>query len=312
MIIKELDPFTSEDKFLKAGHAAEEKMSFYLRVDFDDDKEVHVLNSIRIELDDGAVQIDHLVIHPWGITIVESKSVTGKIQIKDDGQWIRWFNDKSSGMQSPIAQATIQAKRLRKYLNRTAKPEGFFEQVTIDILVAISDQGIIIFPKSGQVEGVLKADQIVEKIQGKLATFRKHNEPVLMSKHMDAIGHHLVSIHRPLISAAAEIKIPQVVTPIATSQKIAEPEPIYSNNIDSSPACKHCNGTRLEALGGKYGYYFRCLDCGKNTAIQDKCSVCGQTEKIHKRGNDFTAECGSCNASRPFYSNISPAVASQS
>ena len=276
-------------------------MAFYLRVDFEDDKDVHILNGVRIELEDGAVQIDHLVIHPWGMIIVESKSVTGKIQIKDDGQWIRWFNDKSSGMESPLTQATIQGKRLRKHLNRTAKPEGVFDQVPIDVFVAISDQGIILPPKSGPVEGVYKADQIVEKIQTKLTTLKTQSKPILVSKHIEMIGNYLLSGHRPLNSAEPVNENPP--TPAPLSQKAAEPEPIYSNTSTSSPACKHCSSPKLEALGGKYGYYFRCLDCGKNTAIQSKCAVCGHTEKIHKQGNVFTAECESCKTSRPFYTN---------
>lgn len=300
MIIKELGPFQSEDKFLKAGRAAEEKMAFYLRVYFDDDKHVHVLNDIRIELDDGAVQIDHLVIHQWGMFIIESKSVTGKVQIKDDGQWFRWFNDKSSGMQSPIAQASIQAKRLRKHLNRTARPEGVFDQVPIDILVAISDQGGILPPKSGPVEGVWKADQIVEKIQGKL-DINKNIKPILNSKHMNTIGSYLVSIHKPFASAAIGHDVIQMSSPLP--QKNVSPEVLNSKIPIPSPTCKHCKGTKLEAMGGKYGYYFRCAVCGKNTAIQSICPTCENLERIHKRGIDFLAECVSCNVSRLFYSN---------
>lgn len=86
MIFKELDPFNSEDKFARAGRAAEEKMAFYLKRYFDDVQEILVLNGIRLQTDDDAAQVDHLIIHPHGLTIVESKSVHGKVQIKDDGQ----------------------------------------------------------------------------------------------------------------------------------------------------------------------------------------------------------------------------------
>lgn len=304
MIIKELDPFQSEDKFLKAGRAAEEKMAFYLRVDFDDSKEVHVLNSVRIELEDGAVQIDHVLVHPWGMIIVESKSVTGKVQIKDDGQWIRWFNDKSSGMESPLTQATIQAKRLRKHLNRMAKPENFFDQIPIDVLVAVSDKGVILQPKNGPVDGVWKADQIVEKIQMRLSTLKQREKPILVDKHMLTIGQYLAKVHKPWAPTVANRKgaIAAIETPslITTAS-----EPIRTEEAGAK-VCKHCGKTRLEILWGKYGYYFRCLDCGKNTAIDSRCSTCGRTEKIHKKGSDFSAECESCNTSRFFYSNTAP------
>lgn len=304
MIIKALDPFQSEDKFLQAGNRAEEKMAFYLSVDFDDAKDIHVLNGVRIELEDGAVQMDHLVIHPWGMIIVESKSVTGKIQIKDDGQWIRWYKDDPSGMESPVTQASIQAKRFRKFLNRMIEPAGFMDQVPVDILVAISDKGVILPPKSGPVANVWKADQIVEKIQAKLELIKKQSKPCLSGQQLEAIGKYLIAIHKPL-------RIGKIEASDATPElNVAEPKALYLNEIDFSLACKHCRGLKLEIHGGKYGYYFRCLDCGKNTAIQSKCPACGTTEKIHKLGNEFSAECTSCNTSRHYYSNAAPNVVS--
>ena len=54
MIVKELDPFASEDKYEKAGRAAEENVAFYLKRFYQDDPSIHVLNSIRIEMDDDA------------------------------------------------------------------------------------------------------------------------------------------------------------------------------------------------------------------------------------------------------------------
>lgn len=102
MIVKELDPFQSEDKLAKSGRAAEEQMAFYLKRFFATDSDVLVLNGVRLEEDGDAAQIDHLLIHSYGLTIVESKSVHGKIQIKDDGQWIRWFGaNQSKGIASP-------------------------------------------------------------------------------------------------------------------------------------------------------------------------------------------------------------------
>ncbi len=303
MIVKELDPFQANGKYQKAGRAAEEKMAFYLRVNFDDDKDVHVLNSIRLELDDGAVQIDHLILHPWGMIIVESKSVTGKVQIKEDGQWIRWFNDKSSGMESPVTQGNIQARRLKRKLNSAAKPAGFFDQVPMDVFVAISDQGVILYPKGAPVDGVWKADQIAEKISSKLAA-SKSQEPVLPKKDIETIANFLLAMHRPIQKERDAGDAEAQAEPLTL--KIAEPEPAIPYVAGDVPKCKHCNGSKLEGLWGKYGYYFRCLECGKNTAMQSSCQACGQAEKIHKRGADFSAECESCQTSHHYFSNGAP------
>lgn len=63
MIVKELDWFISQDRFAKAGREAEEQMSFYLRRAFADNQNIYVLNDLRLEYEDDAAQIDHLILH---------------------------------------------------------------------------------------------------------------------------------------------------------------------------------------------------------------------------------------------------------
>src|SRR4051812_37135501 len=105
MIYKELDAFTSTDKLLVAGRRAEEQMAHYLKRFFGNSDQFDVLNYLRIELGGEVAQLDHLLLHERGLVIIESKSVAGSVQIKDDGQWIRWFNKSPQGMRSPVTQA---------------------------------------------------------------------------------------------------------------------------------------------------------------------------------------------------------------
>ena len=68
-------------------------MAHYLQRAFAADVDIHVLHDLRLEDaeqpgDDGspgACQIDHLVVHRWGMFIVESKSVTEEVRIRSDG-----------------------------------------------------------------------------------------------------------------------------------------------------------------------------------------------------------------------------------
>ena len=113
MIKKELDPFEGSDKYAVSGRKAEEKMAFYLKRFFSSHSDIHVLNHIRLEANDDAAQIDHLLVHPYGMAIVESKSVHGKLQFKDDGQWIRWYGKESKAIASPVTQARLQDKFLK-------------------------------------------------------------------------------------------------------------------------------------------------------------------------------------------------------
>lgn len=318
MIYKELDPFQGRDKFEVAGRKAEEQMAFYLRRFFAKSDDVDVLNYLRIELGGEVAQMDHLVLHPYGLLIVESKSVSGSVQIKDDGQWIRWFGKQPSGMRSPITQAKMQAMLLRDLLNDKVKQKSFFDNVRLDVLVAISDTGTIQWPASGALPEVCKADQVHERILGRVDQFRRlRREPdILAPQHRRVIADFLCKVHRPLVTTphVAEPSAPYAsATPAVAPAhaKAAEPMPTPSAPVGPSEtagslpdkACKHCHSSDLEVRYGQYGYYFYCQSCQKNTAIRFACPACGSEGRIRKAGKEFFAECKACDASALYHSN---------
>src|SRR5439155_5858727 len=153
MIVKELDALGSEDPLVKAGRKAEEQMAHYLQRAFKEDRSLHVLHGLRLEQAGDAAQIDHLVLHPYGIVIVESKSVTTRVKINEHGEWTRWLGGSVRGMPSPVLQAQRQGDFLRRYLQQhceapLGKPlfgrlQHTFTCMPLDTLVAVSDSGII-------------------------------------------------------------------------------------------------------------------------------------------------------------------------
>lgn len=308
MILKELDPFASSDKLLVAGRKAEEQMAHYLRRFFGNSGDVDVLNYLRISLGGEVAQMDHLVLHPFGLTIVESKSVAGSVQIKDDGQWIRWFNKQPQGMRSPVTQARMQAMLLKDLLSQAVKQKGFFDGVDIDVLVAISDAGTIQWPASGSLPEVCKADQVPEKVQLKINSRRQQQAPEPLSpQHRDVIGTFLKAVHQPLPGPKP------TASPVAVAPQIIAPAPPEGSRFKEmhfgrAPAlpekvCKHCGGAHLDAQYGKFGYYFACKTCEKNTGIKFSCPACGQEGRVRKQGKDFYAECKACDASTLYHSN---------
>lgn len=320
MIRKELDSFYGAGKFELSGRKAEEQMAFYLRRFFGSSTDVDVLNYLRIDLNGEVAQMDHLVLHPFGLLIVESKSVSDGVQITDDGQWMRWFNRKPSGMASPVTQAQLQGRLLKELLEKTVKQKGFFDQVRLDVLVAISDGGTITWPKSGALPEVCKADQVPDRINNRIEQFRKLRKEadILTTDHRRVIADFLLKAHKPLERAASKV-VPQ--------HRVEEPRPEYkvspaipaSKALDinwghvSKPAnkpalfppkcCKHCQSSRLEARSGQYGYYFSCRDCNKNTPIKFACTACGGEGKIRKQGDSFFVECKVCSESKLFHNN---------
>ena len=304
MIYKELDPFQSDDKFAKSGRAAEEQMAFYFKRFFANDPDILVLNGIRIEADGDAAQVDHLVIHSHGLSIVESKSVHGKIQIKDDGQWIRWFGAKqSTGMASPITQARLQEKFFRGILGKASKNEDLFAQLPIDLYVAISDGGVILWPQTGAVQGVCKADQVPDKIIESNRTRRStQGALVLSAENREKIAAFFVAVNKPLVrSYTKPIPIeppkPLIAPAIAVSNKA---EPVISDN--RTPACKHCGSTLVEVRFA-HTYFLFCRDCEKNSPIKLQCPTCQESAKLRKQKKEFFSECGKCGTSTQYFVN---------
>lgn len=296
MIFKELDPFNSEDKFARAGRAAEEKMAFYLKRFFDDAPDILVLNGIRLQIDDDAAQVDHLIIHPYGLAIVESKSVHGKVQIKDDGQWIRWFNgNQSKGIASPITQARLQEKFFRKVLGRASKNEALFESLPIDIYVAISDDGVILWPQSGPITGVCKADQVPDLILSiNQQRNNASNQETLTDTNRRKIAEYLVAVNAPLRKKEDSAQAPPPPTPTTPTEATTPPSIGHQ--------CKHCGSSEVE-IRYAYSYFFFCLKCEKNSPIKEACRSCGQPAKLRKQKKDFFLECEKCQSSTPYFTN---------
>lgn len=300
MILKELDPFASDDKFAKAGRAAEERMAFYLKRFFDRNTEISVFNGIRLETDGDAAQIDHLVLHPYGFIVVESKSVQGKVQIKDDGQWIRWYGDnKSTGMASPVTQARLQTAFLTDYIGRAANQEAFFSSLPQTLFVAISDSGVILWPKSGPLAEVCKADQVADRITARVAElqgqFGERNQ--LSATNREKISQFLLARHMPLHGGATVL--------VAREPEPATPEPATAVELppaERNKVCGHCGSDDVE-IRYAYTYHFHCRACDKNTSINESCGKCGGKLKIRRKGREHFLDCKACDVSEFFFLN---------
>ena len=117
MIAKEKTSKTPTDKFGKAGFASERQMAFYLRREFAETPDVFVFNDLRIRRNGETAQIDHLVLHPFGAFLIESKSVTGTIHVNEQHEFVREFSGRTTGMKSPVTQVRMQSALLKKVLD---------------------------------------------------------------------------------------------------------------------------------------------------------------------------------------------------
>ena len=204
------EPEPVVDPVRRAGAEAERQMAFYLHRAFAASESLYVLNDLRL-VDDaqpehdgraGVCQIDHLVLHRHGVFVVESKSVTDEVSVRDDGtggdEWTRRFRGREQGFASPIQQARRQGEFLRAFLQRRREamlgkqPIGLrtiskltlgtdqrgFTRLPVQIVVAVSDRGKIRRvnrwrePSEPFQTFVSKADLVADKIREQVGLHR--------------------------------------------------------------------------------------------------------------------------------------------
>ena len=341
---------SSKDPRQRAGAAAERQMAHYLHRTFNDDPNVCVLHGLRIEDPDqpeqngapGVCQIDHLLLHRWGVFIVESKSVSQEVRVQPDGtggdEWSRVWQGTESGMPSPIRQAKRQSEFLRTILQRHRaelvgrQALGFrtvtkvmvgtdqrgFKHMPMQLVISVSDRGRITRldgwkePRKPFQVYVTKADLAPDKIAREISKHRKGARLMGITRTSDyglwdmqeeevlTVAEFLASRHSGGASASLPTS-PQTATESAN--------PTSQDNPSFQASCKHCGSSKLNARWGKFGYYWRCGDCGKNTKMPVECSACsaagsrGNTVvKIRKVGAEYFRECGACGASELIWS----------
>lgn len=316
MIRKEKAERRSRNRKEASGEAAEKQMAFYLRRKFGEDPNVHVFNDLRFVRDDEVAQMDHLVLHRHGFFIVESKSVTGEIQVNDQLEFIRVHGRKRTGMASPIQQAKRQGALLRQLLiDRKSEVrrkqmfglvQGGFKNCPIQPLVAISDQGIIKRPRR-PVPELLKADQVADRIASDAL---RHRDASKLISNSDG-GWGTYSFHAQEIEAVAALLLachtdPSPLMPAGDAVGAA-PRPVQtqpSSHAGTTPVylCSKCHATNLQIRFGR-SYYFRCLECDGNTPIKNRCRGCGSVAKTQKRKAEFRSVCGACGLEELFFRN---------
>lgn len=333
-------PFTqpiesSRSSYLRAGAAAEKQMAHYLHRSFANDSDVLVLHGLRLEDQEqpeqdgspGVCQIDHLVVHRYGMFIVESKSVTEEVCIRPDGsggsEWSRMYRGQEKGMPSPIRQAERQSEFLRTILRRNRDkllgrmPLGTrtlakvlngtdrrgFGYMPIQPVIAISDQGRIRRgggwkePRKPFRVFVTKADEVPEKIKMELERHRKGSSVLRQSLSEYGLWSMQENEANQVAEFLAERHVDRSRTPRAT-----RPRDMGLGANAAEVVCKHCGGTDLHARY-YHGYYWRCGDCNGTMNMPTVCPSCGATGRggkgvrIRKKGKDYFRVCETCETS---------------
>ena len=303
-------------------------MAHYLDRAFRDDPKTQVLHGLHITDSDqpeqtgttGVCQIDHLIVHRWGMFIIETKSVSGTIRVRPDGtggdEWQRVSGAQETGMPSPIQQARRQADFLRNYLQphhtdllgrqpiglrtitklQAGTDQRSFRHMPIQLIVAISDKAII-DKQQGWSEPqkpfrvfLAKADQVPAKIARELD---RHRAGSAMLNPLPTGEYGIWRTEGDESLRIAQFLAAQHVPPgpsfSARSSRTTANGPIHSSTAEPPPpATPHptpeirceCGSSRLTAHWN-YGHYWRCNDCKNTWNMPCECSNC---PAVGKRG----------------------------
>ena len=320
MIVKHRDskPHDETNALTMAGTKAEEQMAFYLKRAFAADPSILVFNDIRLGSDsnDDYAQLDHLILFPKGIIIIESKSVTTSVRINAAGEWSRLWNGRWQGMASPIQQAKLQGDFLRQLLHAhklelrekmlLGTVQQGFRGMPIDLVVAISNDGNV--EREIQCQEVVKADQVVDHVRkviaGRDVSFVRWAFIDPKSDYWDSLTvDELQKIQAFLLARHCssftpthrEVTLPPAAVPKASEKVVLAEKP--------GSKCRYCQSVQLNITHGRYGYYFKCSDCGKNTPIDFDCPKCQKEARIRKERLTFFWNCQACGHNALFYTN---------
>lgn len=164
MILKELDPFRYGGQDQLAERISADRVAYCLRRFFRRHSGIDVLNGLRVLSGDSVAQVDHLLLHPYGLIALQRDDVEGPVQIDDDGQWLRWADGVAVSMGSPIRDAYVQALLLKAYLDQRVRQKGYFDQLELDVLVVVPDDCLIQWPKTGRLAEICHRDEIYDRV----------------------------------------------------------------------------------------------------------------------------------------------------
>nr|WP_298413213.1 nuclease-related domain-containing protein [uncultured Halomonas sp.] len=288
------------------------------------------MNDLLIEHQGERAQIDHLVIHPFGFILIESKSIVGEAKVNAEGEWSRSYRGNWIGMPSPIRQAELQQKLLRSLLGANVerflgKLLGIQTQVVHrewNVLCAVTSTVILHRDKMPKdvASKIVKTEFLAEKaretIGGTAGAIFKAKANFSM-RELKNIGRFLLdhaeqlrherSLLDSIASSGENSKIaepalqsytviPDVsVAAFERSSTVAtiEKTPLDAASNEHFITCNQCGETeQLVGMYGQYGYYVKCKSCGTNTSMKQPCMACGwKRVRITKDGSAYIASC---------------------
>jgi hypothetical protein len=146
--------------------------------------------------------VDHLLMHPHGLIVVQRHDVGGHLRIGGDGQWLQCTAQGEEPLASPITHAYIQALLLKDYLDRHVRQRGFFDTLTLDTLVVLPDDCEIEWPTNDVLDEVCLRENVFERIGSLMEQGIGRGPGLLQASERRTMGRFLCQAHVPLVREA--------------------------------------------------------------------------------------------------------------
>lgn len=212
------------------GIFGEKVVAFILRMLPDD---YYIFNDVYVEVGGRTTQIDHVVVSPFGVFVIETKNYRGWIFGNDDQQyWTKNMYGRKYEFYNPVLQNRAHTKALHRYLNISY---SFF----IPVVVFLSG-------------ATLKCDTTANVIKmWSLRRFiRKHTHAVFTDEEVQEIVKKLRVI---FVEDKAQER--EHIKSVKETAKRSE-------ELIASRICPRCGG-KLVVREGRYGEFLGCRNYPK-------------------------------------------------
>lgn len=158
------------------------------------------LHNVRLEYEDYTAQFDFILITRKAVYVLETKRLSGDIEITKDGDFIRVFRSQSGkairreGMYSPISQNERHVNILREILRK----ENLINTFPVKSLVVLANPKTVIDKSQcpSEVEQkLIRYDQIGRLLRDEMAD--KSNDRDMREKYLYDIAEYLTKNHMP-------------------------------------------------------------------------------------------------------------------
>ncbi len=148
---------------------------------FKGNEDVILLNDIRLPFEqDRTTNVDHVVLHSYGITLINSRAIYGKIEVNYRGEWSRNQRGQNVAMQNPIELFKYVSKHLRHQLTENiglllTRPKGSnktFENMPIDVLFIQALKSAIIGSGINQ-SNIIFVESLTQTINRAFSAYKK-------------------------------------------------------------------------------------------------------------------------------------------